>query len=98
VAGDLIVGDKIKVGGNVSGGVVGSGTINARDITKYSETVNKSTIDPDLKKVLVAARQAVEMSGLNQTDKTDVSDDLGRITQELEKENPEPGFIRGHTG
>lgn len=88
------VGDKNTVHGNVTGSVVGSGTVNARDITLYNKTVTDSDLDADLKKVLITAREAVESSGLTQTDEADVNDDLGRITVELQKPTPEPGLIR----
>jgi hypothetical protein len=91
--GEMTMGDKNTVRGNATGSVVGSGTINARNLTAYSESVNNSGLDPELIKVLIAAREAVETAGLSQTDAADVNDSLSRITAELQKDAKEPGLI-----
>ncbi len=94
ILGDVVMGDKNTVHGNVNAGLVGSGTINARDITVYSEAVNNSALDEATKKTLITAREAVETARLSQTDQADVNDSLGRITLELEKKVHEPGLVR----
>jgi hypothetical protein len=94
ILGDVVMGDKNTVHGNNNAGLVGSGTINARDITVYSEAVNNLGLDEATKRALITAREAVEAAGLSQTDKADVNDSLGRITVELEKKEREPGLIR----
>jgi hypothetical protein len=68
--------------------------MNARDITVYSESVNNSGLEPELKRALIAARRLVDTAGLSKTDEADVNDSLGRITTELEKPNRDPGLIR----
>lgn len=85
---------KNTVNGNVNSSVVGSGSINARNITAYIETVNKSKLDQDTRSALIAARKIIENTELTKTDKADVSDSLGRLTAELEKTEREPGLIR----
>ncbi|PQO27380.1 hypothetical protein C5Y96_17720 [Blastopirellula marina] len=77
------------VGGDNIGGVVGSGTINAREITAFKGHLQKSQLDDTVKEILIQAREAVDNEKLSEGDKIDVCDELGKMTQELEKPEPD---------
>ena len=93
--GDSHMGDKISIGGNVSGSAIGTGaSAVVGDITAFQSMVDNSTrLTPDLKTKLKEAREVVEKSSLGESDKKDVLDDLGKLTDELEKPAPEPGRV-----
>ncbi|MGL6073840.1 MAG: hypothetical protein ACRC8S_06725 [Fimbriiglobus sp.] len=92
--GDVTMGDMNTVNGNAVGGVVGSGSVNARDITAFNTSVMNAMMSEELKKILIEARKTVDDSGLAIADKSDLNDGLGRITDELSKTEREPGLIR----
>jgi len=87
---------EVTIGGNVIGSAVGSGsTVNARDITAFINTVDQTTdLKPELKRVLVEARKALESSSLAGADKDDAADDLGKLTDEIQRPEPQPGRIK----
>ncbi len=89
------MGDKISVGGNVTGSALGTGaSAVVGDITAYQSMVDNSTrLTQELKAKLKEAREAVERSLLGDGDKKDVLDDLGKLTEEMEKPTPEPGRV-----
>ena len=76
---------EVTIGGNVVGSAVGTGsTVKARDITAFINTVDQADgLDPELKRVLVAARKPLESGNLTGTDKDDAADDLGKLTDEI---------------
>ena len=81
--GDHSMDSEITIGGNV----VGSGsTVNARDITAFINTVDQTTdLEPELKRVLVEARKALESSSLASTDK----DEAGQRPGQAHRRDPE---------
>ena len=83
---------EVTIGDNV----VGSGsTVNARDITAFINTVDQTTdLEPELKRVLVEARKALESSSLAGADKDDDDADLGKLTDEIQRPEPQPGRIK----
>jgi hypothetical protein len=87
---------EVTIGDNVVGSAVGSGsTVNARDITAFINTVDQTTdLEPELKRVLVEARKALESSSLAGADKDDAADDLGKLTDEIQRPEPQPGRIK----
>jgi hypothetical protein len=95
VSGDQNMGDKISVGGNVTGSALGTGaSAVVGDITAFQSMVDNSTRPTaDLKAKLKEAREEVEKSQLEDGDKKDVLDDLGKLTDEMEKPTPEPGRV-----
>jgi hypothetical protein len=81
-----VQGDRIEVGGNGVGSVLGRGAqAEARNITVYREAVERSTFDAELKSMLIEAREALEREELSMDDKNDALDDLNKLAQELEK-------------
>jgi hypothetical protein len=95
VNGDQNMGDKISVNGNVMGSALGTGASTiVGDIMAYQSMVDNSTrLTQDLKAKLKEAREAVEKSALGECDKQDVLDDLGKLTEEMEKRIPEAGRV-----
>jgi hypothetical protein len=51
-------------------------------------------LDPELKRVLVEARQQLESGDLTGADKDDAADDLGKLTEEVTKPEPQPSRIK----
>lgn len=90
------MGDKIEIRGDAIGSAVGPGArVRARDITVYKQAIDQSSgIDDDLKRVLKEARDAIEAAGLGEADTADATDDLGKLTAELEKPEKDPGLVR----
>jgi hypothetical protein len=67
----------------------------ARDVSAYNDLIDQSsTLDPDLKRTLKEAREALETIGLPEADKDDVADDLGKLTAELTKPQPDVYRVR----
>ena len=87
---------EVTIGGNVVGSAVGSGsTVNARDINAFNNALDQSQgLDPELKRVLVEARQQLESGDLTGADKDDAVDDLGKLADEIKKPEPQPGRIK----
>ncbi|WP_435018582.1 hypothetical protein TA3x_000561 [Tundrisphaera sp. TA3] len=91
--GDQIV--KNIVHGDNIGGVVGSGTVNARDISVYKDHVEGSqTLDQEAKRLLLEARSGLDGLNLPVADKHDVADNLGKLTAEIESHAKEGGLIK----
>ncbi|QDT37713.1 hypothetical protein [Stratiformator vulcanicus] len=81
------------VGGDNMGGVVGSGQINAHDITAFKGHIEQSQISEDAREALLSARQEVEQLVISEGEKTDICDDIGKMTSELENAEPDSGRI-----
>lgn len=90
------VGDKINIGGDAIGAAVGShASLRAHDITTYKQVVDQSlTLDEDVKRALKEAREALEKADLSEADKGDATDDLGKLTDELQKPEKDVGRVR----
>ena len=86
------------VQGDNIGGTVGGGTVNARDITVYKNSVEASTLEPELKAVLVKAREELEREKVTEADRNDVADSLGKLTEEMAKKEKDPGLVRRWVG
>jgi hypothetical protein len=83
-----------NVGGdNIAGNVGGSSIVNARDIKVYKNHLDSTTLHKSLKAVLIKAREQAETMGLSHADKSDVADDIGALTTELEKPEHDEGRI-----
>jgi hypothetical protein len=87
---------EVTIGDNVVGSAVGSGsTVNARDINAFINAVDQADgLDPELRRVLVAAREALESGDLTGTDKDDAADDLDQLTDEIKQPEPQPGRVK----
>jgi hypothetical protein len=81
---------------NITGSPIGVGiSFNARDVNAFINSVEQAEgLDPDLKRVLVAARQALDDSSLTGADKGDAADELGKIAEEVAKPEPQPGRVK----
>ena len=92
--GENTVGDSFNIG-DVSGSAVGRGAkLDARDIAVYHSNVDSSAnLDCSTKVVLKEARAMVDKLDLAQDERADVIDDLGRLTGELSKPEPNKGRI-----
>jgi hypothetical protein len=67
----------------------------ARDLASYNDAIDRSSVlDPDLKCKLKQARKALETIELPEADKGDVADDLGKLTAELNKPQPDSHRVR----
>jgi hypothetical protein len=89
------VSDRIEIKGDAIGSAVGAGArVRARDISVYKQTVDQSSnIDDELKRLLKEARDAIELAELGEADKADATEDLGKLTAELEKAEKDPGLV-----
>jgi hypothetical protein len=69
-------------------------SVSARDIVLYKQALDQSTaLAIDLKRVLARARDEIEQAALSSEDKGEVADELGKLTGELAKPNPEPSRV-----
>jgi hypothetical protein len=91
-----IMGDRINVGGDVTGSAVGSGAVLwARDITTFKNTVDSSTaLSAELKQKLTQARDLIEGEPLSPGDKGDAVDALGKMAEELQKPQHDEGRLK----
>jgi hypothetical protein len=87
---------KVDAKGNIVGAAIGVGiSFNARDINAFINSVEQAEgLDPDLKRVLVAARKALESGTLTGADKDDAADDLGKLAEEVAKPEPQPSRVK----
>lgn len=94
------MGDKIEIKGDAIGSAVGTGaSVLARDIQVFKHAVDQSSgLDDELKLVLKEAREALEQADLSPTDKTDVAENLGKLTAELEKPDKDTGLVQRYWG
>jgi len=80
--GDQIMGDKISIGGDAIGSAVGTNaSVKARDIITQ---VQKTGLDTDLKQKVAAALEELTSLKIDEGDKTDVADDVEKLTKELD--------------
>ena len=84
--------NKVKTG-DISGSTIGS-IGSARDVTVYQNQVENSGLGADEKKALIEARKQLEAMNLNPKTKTDVADDLDKVTRELQESQPDEGRLR----
>ena len=69
--------------------------VRAHDINVYKQAVDQSSsIEDDVKQVLKNARDALEHIKLSEADKEDATDDLGKLTAELEKDDKDIGRVQ----
>jgi hypothetical protein len=97
---EVVMGDKTDIGGDVIGSAVGRGAkVEARDITVYKQAVDGSpNLADDAKEKLKQAREAIEKVDLSEDDRTDILDDLGKLTAELEKPEKDPSRLKRFLG
>jgi hypothetical protein len=94
--GATVMNNTNQVFGDSIGSAVGSGTVNARDIAVFKETLsNTMALDESTKTALVNARMAVESAGLSPGEKANIADDLGTLTTELTKPQKDNHRIDG---
>ena len=86
----------VSIGGSVVGSAIGSGnTVTARDITAFINSMDQASgLDPELMRVLIEARKALESGPLTGADKDDAADDLGKLAEEVTKHQPQPGRVK----
>jgi hypothetical protein len=90
-----IMGDDIRIGGNAINSAVGSAaSFRARDVLSYSQALETTSIEPDLRVVLIRAKERLEAMNLPSGDAEDASDDLAKLTTELAKPTKDTGRIR----
>ena len=66
-----------------------------RVITAFITSVDQAAgLDPELKRVLIVAREALASGDLTGPDKDDAADDLGKLTGELTKPEPQPSRVK----
>ena len=93
--GDIVHGDRIEVGGNVIGSALGrEAKSKARDISVYKDAVNQSSLDDELKRAILQARELLEQTDLPEDDKDDAIDDFNKLTQELENTPANPTRVQ----
>jgi hypothetical protein len=89
------MGDDIRIGGNAINSAVGSAaSFRARDVLSYSQALETTSIEPDLRVVLIRAKERLEAMNLPSGDAEDASDDLAKLTTELAKPTKDTGRIR----
>ena len=81
---------------NITGSAIGTGaTASIGDINAFQSLVDQSTnLDAELKAKLKQAREAIEQTVLTETDKKDVLDDLGKLTDEMGQKAPEASRVQ----
>jgi hypothetical protein len=82
--------------GDITGSSVGL-ILNARDVRSFSSSVTASTeLSDGIKQELIAAREALETLSLDQQEKSDAIEHLGKLASELSKpaEQRQSGRIR----
>ncbi len=85
------MGDKISIGGNVTGSAVGShASLKTRDIITQ---VQRSGMDGDLKQKFIDAAESLANLNIAEDDKSDAADDLAKLKAELEKPTKDEGRI-----
>ena len=89
------MGDRTTINGDVTNAAVGTGaSVNARDIMSFKHAVDQcSGLDDALRQKLNEARELLDELDCPQQDKNDAADDLGKLTDELDKESPAPSRI-----
>jgi hypothetical protein len=91
--GDVHVGDKINIGGNVAGSAVGShANLKARDIVMQIQ--QSGILSDDLKQAFAKAAEALEALKAPEGTKEDVIDDMTKLKKELENPTKDEGRIR----
>ncbi len=89
--GDQIMGDKIHVGGNAIGNAIGRrASVKANDIIAQ---VQQSGMDNDLKEKLSKAAEIIDALNISEDDKADATENLGKLSEEMQKQAPEPGRV-----
>jgi hypothetical protein len=92
--GKAVMGDDIKITGDVTGSAVGSSaSFKGRDVSSYKSAVQSSSIENDTKAVLIRAKEQLEAEKLPPGEAEDASDDLAKLTAELEKPQKDAGRI-----
>lgn len=92
IEGDNHMGDKINIGGNVTGSAVGSNaSLKARDIVTQ---IQQSGLDADLKQKFAEAAEALASLNISEGDKEDAADDMKKLKDELEKPTKDEGRIQ----
>jgi hypothetical protein len=90
--GDHHMGDKIHIGGNAIGSAIGRrASVQANDIIAQ---VQQSGIDDDLKEKLAKAAEMIESLEISEDDKADATDNLSKLSEEMQKPTPEPSRVR----
>lgn len=65
------------------------------DISIYNARLDQSKhLNPTLRTLLKEARQAIESGGFSSVEKQDAIEGIGKLTEELEKESPEPSRVK----
>jgi hypothetical protein len=83
------------MGDNIEIGAFGPGaSFTARDVTVYKQTVDRSTLDDEVKEKLKQAADEVGKLDLSEANKNDAADDLGKLTNELQKPEPEGSRVK----
>ena len=89
------MGDKISMRDNVAGAVGRGAAVVARDITIFRGRVESSpNIEADLKQILLEAREKIERASLSDPDKEDATENLTKLTVELDKPVRDSGLIK----
>jgi|WetSurMetagenome_2_1015567.scaffolds.fasta_scaffold35871_3 hypothetical protein len=83
----------IFIGGDVVGSAVGPGaSVVTNDVRALTAAV--SVFPPELRDILVRAREAAEAETLSAADKTDLLDEVTKLVTALKEPKPEAGRIR----
>jgi hypothetical protein len=86
------MGDKTHIGGDVTNSAVGSSArLKARDIVA---NIHKTGLDDDTKQIFAQAAQLLANLELEEGDRSDASDDLGKLASELDKPTRDEGRIQ----
>lgn len=92
--GGIQVTQHINVNTNIGGAIGAGAVVNARDITQFKISIDKSPLPEELRRSIVNARDQLETLDLTHAEKNDVADSLGELTNELAKDPPQPNRIR----
>jgi molybdopterin converting factor small subunit len=93
IQGDQHVGDKINIGGNVTGSAVGShAKLKARDIV--TQIQQSGLLGEDIGQAFAKAAEELEKAQISEGDKEDVADYLEKLKKELEKQTKDEGRIK----
>ncbi|MHC4620512.1 MAG: pentapeptide repeat-containing protein [Planctomycetota bacterium] len=88
------MGNNYEIGGDAIGAFGPGASFTAHDVTVYKQRVDRSTLDDQAKEKLKEAGDEVGKLDLSEASKNDAADDLGKLTHELLKPEPEGGRVK----
>jgi hypothetical protein len=91
----VVHGDQYNIRDVTASAVGPSARLDARDIKVFIKSIdNSQALQADTKDRLKRAREEIDKLTISDADKSDAQDDLGKLTEELEKPQPAPNRVK----